>query len=711
MKKRYTAFASYMLRNSFGATLLVLACAINAIAAGNPHMLPIPLEERIQQSGLIVEGEVVSKKSFWDARRENIYTSNIIKVYKIFKGELKAQELELITEGGNVGLDVHVFSTSLKLTPGRQGIFFLNDQNVLANTPAAGKRSTKAYGSQQGLISYDIHHNKATDAFLQFSSIESAYSAITANTKISYRILRQNEKLEQAINVKNQKQSSQLAPAITSFSPAVTSAGTGTVLTINGSGFGNTRGDGSVEFKNADDGGETYTKPYPREYISWSNTQIKLYIPSYGQDQGVAGSGVFRVTANDGTSVESPTPITIEFAYSNVSVAGVPVNKNGTFKPTLVDKDGAGGYTIQYAPSMLNNIPAQYGFQRAVTSWICNTQVNWKIGDPLNQETTADDERSVIRFAPDSEVGERVLARTISRYAGFRCDNDTLFFLDEFDMEINSDINWQYGPGGPTNRQYDFETVILHELGHAHQLGHIIRPREAVMHFSVEFDKTYRELSAADIEGGEFVMARSTIPNACDEPPIKPIPASECNIFANIINQESEYQAGGTVEIRWTSTQEDGLDYYAVERSSDGINFTEIGTVDATGDNSDYVFTDTEPLPFRSFYRIKAVYTNNDNRYSTRMTITDPEARNKVILTPNPTDKAGKTNLIFLTESSVTVNYQLLDISGKIVMDESVIFTDAMAAKELNLNNLAGGIYILKWSTRSNSGAIKIMKL
>lgn len=96
------------------------------------------------------------------------------------------------------------------------------------------------------------------------------------------------------------------------------SAGTGVVLTINGSGFGSSRGNGAVEFQNADDGGQTYVRPLPDAYISWTNTRIQMYIPSITVDQNTVGSGPIRVVTDNGGSAISQDPIILEFAYSNV---------------------------------------------------------------------------------------------------------------------------------------------------------------------------------------------------------------------------------------------------------------------------------------------------------------------------------------------------------------------------------------------------------
>ncbi|MFQ1040111.1 hypothetical protein ACEWB5_26055, partial [Citrobacter koseri] len=153
------------------------------------------------------------------------------------------------------------------------------------------------------------------------------------------------------------------------------------ILTINGTGFGNTRGSGSVAFKNSDDGGRTFTEAPVDAYLSWTNTQIRLYIPSAGLDDGTAGTGEIRVTANDGTVTTTVDKITIPFAYTNL------YEDNISYQPALINIDGAGGYSIRFAPSMQSRAEAQEGFKRAMNSWVCNTKVNWKIGSPTTKET------------------------------------------------------------------------------------------------------------------------------------------------------------------------------------------------------------------------------------------------------------------------------------------------------------------------------------
>src|SRR4051794_14469350 len=77
----------------------LLLCFCMAPAQG---LYKVSMEEKISQSSLIVEGKVVEKKSFWNAQHSMIYTSNQVEVYKVFKGTLQKNTIEVITVGGVV---------------------------------------------------------------------------------------------------------------------------------------------------------------------------------------------------------------------------------------------------------------------------------------------------------------------------------------------------------------------------------------------------------------------------------------------------------------------------------------------------------------------------------------------------------------------------------------------------------------------------------
>ena len=684
-------------------------------------MVPISLEERIKAADFVVEGEVVAQRSFWDAKQEFIYTANTIRLYKVFKGEIREKQVEVITQGGAVGMTMHQVSSALLLQKGQQGLFLLSKGARAGIVSGPSTLLTSPYASRQGFVRYDVERNSAADPFNDYNSIQEVYSAVTSRTGRTYSTVIENERLDSSLRTQQQKEATQAtqAPVITSFTPARTSAGTGAVLTIRGTGFGNSRGSGSVEFPDADRGGTTTVRPYPTDYISWSNTEIRVRVPSHTPTGGTAGTGRIRVTANDGISTQSAGTLVIEFAYSNVVAEG----GNTPVQPVLIDANSRGGYTMQFAPSMQSRAAAQEAFRRAVNKWVCTTNVNWEIGAPTTIESAADDGRSVIRFASSSVTGEGVLARTISKYRG--CVSirgtvrDTIFWLTEFDMEITSSITWQYGPGAPTGNQFDFETIILHELGHAHQLGHVIQPG-SLMNYDIEVRAQVRDLTPPDIAGANLILNRSLNPPACGgRSPMTLKLDGECNLAEEIFTFDASFTSGNAVNVIWTTSTEQGISRFVVQRSQNGVEWEELGEVNASGRANDYSFTDDDPLPRRSFYRLRVIYSDGSDAFSGRASVINPNDLRTFKVYPNPiglnTNPNGTPREIlqveYLVRTNSNLSLKLYDIQGRLVRDLEAIVTDGTNFVEIDVSDIASGTYFLRWSEGNSSGVAKVIKL
>ena len=109
-----------------------------------------------------------------------------------------------------------------------------------------------------------------------------------------------------------------LAPVVSALSPGSLPGGTGAVLTISGTGFGAGRGAGFVEFRNADDGGNTRVKARDPDYLAWTDTRIQVRVPSAASGGHPAGSGLVRVTPDGQLPADSPVPLTVLYALTNV---------------------------------------------------------------------------------------------------------------------------------------------------------------------------------------------------------------------------------------------------------------------------------------------------------------------------------------------------------------------------------------------------------
>lgn len=496
--------------------LLYIVSFITAPFLGHSQELaPVALSTRVSNSQLIVEGKVVSQRSFWDDNRLNIYTANKIEVYKTFKGQVNTEHIEIITPGGTVGLQKEQVHPSLELRNRDVGIFMLKS-NSISTKQNLNTALYEPYASVQGFVKYDLLNNKASSAFDQFNNIEQLlYSSITAITRESITEVSPFS-VEQEVSPMPEA-----TPTITSFTPTTVTAGTKTQLTINGTNFG--ASPGQVRFSNADDGGATFKGVLSTQIISWSSTEITVEVPSR------AGTGSIQVENTDPSSVTSATSLTVSYAQINAEFD--PGSGTEAYQTQHQDDNSTGGYTWQMFTDFDSDAAAKASFIRAFTSWTscAGTKINWTLGAVTTTDVAADDNINIIRFDNSAELPSGVLGRCTSRFSGCSDGSGGIdWFVKELDIVFDDATNWNYSTAAPGFTQYDFQSVSVHELGHAHQLGHVISPG-AIMHYSVSNGTQNRTLSVNDLAGGNDVMSRSTTTSICSQNIMTAI--APCSIF------------------------------------------------------------------------------------------------------------------------------------------------------------------------------------
>jgi hypothetical protein len=149
--------------------------------------------------------------------------------------------------------------------------------------------------------------------------------------------------------------------------------------------------------------------------------------------------------------------------------------------------------------------------------------------------------------------------------------------------------------------------------------------------------------------------------------------------------------------INWKILTELNTKNYIIQRSVDGVNFSDIATVAAIGNTTtelNYKWTAEHPLPGASFYRIKSV--DYDGRLSYSQIVKLNKSTSKIpdlTIFPNPV-KNGVLNLEF--SKPVTGNFQIIiyDLQGRKVWEGKTVFQQS--SKTIYLaNQLSGGIYAL----------------
>jgi hypothetical protein len=225
--------------------------------------------------------------------------------------------------------------------------------------------------SLEGVFTVNPNNREVSDVFDRFNNLDElkrSFQNISGETPRIY-IPELRNKIPQT--------NGSTAATISSVSPSVITAGTKSILTINGSGFGATRGTGFVEFTTATG---SFAQPFAKDYISWNDNQIRVMVPSrlVGQSaDNAAANGQVRVTPSAGAVATSAGSITVKYSLFNLPISAgdtTAVMKAGNF-------NNLGGYTLQFNNQFSATFTAEgrETFLRAMNKWMCSTRFNWTI--------------------------------------------------------------------------------------------------------------------------------------------------------------------------------------------------------------------------------------------------------------------------------------------------------------------------------------------
>jgi hypothetical protein len=662
--------------------VLILICTVFSIPSiAQCLSYPVSLNERVNNATSILLGKVIAQHCYND-KDGNIFTLNKVEIDAWIKNHRSESEVYVITMGGVLNGKAQITHPAIQLEKEQRYFLMLENDNQVLGDPnirnvSPGKIQAMPYADAQG--AWLFQNGKYHDLF-----VEGAVSEITLLQKILSIAGLEAKKPDGSIYIPSElSDRNNGADAVTSFGPNPTNAGTvnpADFLTINGSDFGTTPG--TVQFPNADNGGSTFiTPPNTTDYVTWTDNTIVVKVPTGSSAN--AGTGSFLVNG----TFSSPQPLVIRYSHIslNQDFSGFPTTTRQRYY--LRNMDGLGGYTFVYSTNFLANTDAVLSFERALNTWKCNTGINWRAAG-VTASLYANDDENVVLF--DASLPAGVLARATSRFSGFAtgtCNlENTVWWLEEVDIQARATgVTWQFGPGLATGTQYDFETVILHELGHAHGLGHRIAPGQ-LMNFSVANASNIRTPAPQEIQGGLDKMAYSTIPT-CFDPTGSgtPMIAAGCPFPVKLISFTGELKRYGA-ELKWITQNEINSDKFEIQRSRNGIEYNAIGAVQAKGNSSgevSYGFIDADIKPGTNYYRLKMVDRDGSYEYSSIVILKADKQTDVLSIYPNPV----ANELIIGSSGKNTLN--LVDGNGKVVRRLQV----NPGNNRFDVSSLSNGVY------------------
>lgn len=171
-----------------------------------------------------------------------------------------------------------------------------------------------------------------------------------------------------------------------------------------------------------------------------------------------------------------------------------------------------------------------------------------------------------------------------------------------------------------------------------------------------------------------------------------PLPLRLISFSGRIVN--------GLVQLEWQTASEQNTSLFSIQKSDDGLHFSEIGKVMAAGnsaENKNYFFTDPGKLFNKSFYKIKIL--DKDGKYNfSRVVIMDNTEGGMIKIYPNPSHDRLFVNL---PETTNPILLSVYTIDGKKIMKQKIW---NQTSHILNISGLPKGTYhlMINWGASTS---------
>lgn len=167
--------------------------------------------------------------------------------------------------------------------------------------------------------------------------------------------------------------------------------------------------------------------------------------------------------------------------------------------------------------------------------------------------------------------------------------------------------------------------------------------------------------------------------------------------------------------INWQVSYESDVNHYSIERSTDGINFTEAGVKaynNIITTVNQYSFTDTKANNINGtiYYRIKELSDDGNAVYSNIISIKNQQTNTEVFsVNPNPVVNGLANIKIVNTQVNSTISLRLVALSGNTVWQKQFKASAGVNNIPVDLQFIRSGSYFLQYNNGAETITTKII--
>ncbi len=158
---------------------------------------------------------------------------------------------------------------------------------------------------------------------------------------------------------------------------------------------------------------------------------------------------------------------------------------------------------------------------------------------------------------------------------------------------------------------------------------------------------------------------------------------------------DASLNSDNTTNITWTTDIEVNSAYFNVLRSTNGVDYTSIGSVTSHGNSAvqnHYQYTDPIPVTGVTYYRLQMVDLDGSSKYS-EIKVVRPSAVTSISIFPNPARNFVNVSLGMNISKNLVI--RLISQNGQLLQQKTVT-NGAGTTISLPVSQYAEGMYLLQ---------------